>query len=68
MCPKPLKIEGLRNIQSIACGWSHSLAVDERGTVYAFGKGSDGQLGGAMEIFFNDFFNIFLFAPFSFLL
>ena len=34
-----------------ACGHFHTLVVDERGTVFAFGRGDRGQLGNAGDAF-----------------
>lgn len=33
------------NITKIACGCYHSIALDENGHVYTFGRGNHGQLG-----------------------
>lgn len=41
----PQKVNGLSDIVSVAAGYSHSLAVDFNGQVYAWGSNSCGQLG-----------------------
>ncbi len=33
------------NVTQVACGWSHSLCIDNGGKLWTFGKGSEGQLG-----------------------
>ncbi|KAJ2882230.1 hypothetical protein IWW38_005687, partial [Coemansia aciculifera] len=33
-------------VQQVACGWNHTLLLDDTGTVYAAGSGAFGQLGG----------------------
>jgi len=45
--PQPCKIRNLqgKRVESMACGWSHNLAVTESGRVYAWGCGSEGRLG-----------------------
>ncbi|KAI9302164.1 regulator of chromosome condensation 1/beta-lactamase-inhibitor protein II, partial [Cunninghamella echinulata] len=35
----------LKDIQSVACGWRHSVALDRHGNVYGWGWGKHGQLG-----------------------
>lgn len=37
-------LEGV-NVQFVACGWRHSMAVDERGRLFACGWSKYGQLG-----------------------
>lgn len=41
----PKMINGLSDIISIAAGYSHSLAVEHSGQVYAWGSNGNGQLG-----------------------
>ncbi len=46
----PRLIENLDNVKAIAAGWgdyngSHSLALQENGDVYSFGRGDSGALG-----------------------
>lgn len=41
----PRVIPGLKNIVSVAAGLSHSLALDGRGNVFAFGSNDNLQLG-----------------------
>lgn len=36
-----------KNIEFIACGWSHTMAVDSMGQVHAWGYNYNGQLGDA---------------------
>lgn len=45
----PQKVQGLHNIIQVACGDSHTLALDEEGTVFAFGQNSYGQLGSGID-------------------
>ncbi len=48
------QIEGLSNIVNISAGYSHSLALKNDGTVYAFGSNSNGELGnGTTDITTN---------------
>ena len=44
---KPEEVRGLPNLLMVQCGAQHTLALssDVTGTVYAFGSGTDGQLG-----------------------
>lgn len=41
---EPLEIKYKSNIQSVSCGEGHSLALDEDGTVHAWGDNSERQL------------------------
>ena len=46
--PTPLPYAGelgVWRVRSIACGWFHTLALTDAGTVFAWGNGGDGQLG-----------------------
>eukprot|EP01132_Coremiostelium_polycephalum_P000879 gene879-1101_t len=43
--PQMIKSLSNNNIVSIACGWSHSMALEKNSTLFVWGKGSDGQLG-----------------------
>ncbi|MEO3946612.1 stalk domain-containing protein [Gorillibacterium sp. CAU 1737] len=42
---KPIKVNGLSSVKSIAAGISHSLALKSDGTVWAWGSNKDGELG-----------------------
>ena len=44
---KPDAVDGIdtRNIVSVSAGSSHALALDEFGQVFAWGRGTEGQLG-----------------------
>ena len=42
------EISAITEIQQVACGHAHSLAVDKQGQVYAWGDGQYGQLGLGM--------------------
>ncbi len=42
--PKPRRVEGLRNIVAIAAGDYHSLALDQQGYVWAWGRNANGQV------------------------
>lgn len=46
----PRKVAGLSDIISIAAGYSHSLAVDHNGRVYAWGANGSGQLGNGTTV------------------
>ena len=37
-------MEGTK-VTSIACGWRHTLVVTDQGSVYAWGRATNGQLG-----------------------
>jgi alpha-tubulin suppressor-like RCC1 family protein len=39
------KVDDLRSIVDIACGWEHSLACDQEGRLFTFGHPNFGQLG-----------------------
>ncbi|PSC72205.1 ultraviolet-B receptor UVR8 [Micractinium conductrix] len=43
----PTKAKGLEGVKvaQVACGWRHSIAVDEAGSMYTWGWNSYGQLG-----------------------
>ena len=44
------RIEGLENVEEIACGSWHSMAIDHKGQVWTWGWNSYGMLGnGSME-------------------
>jgi protein ATS1 len=38
-------LKGKAKIVSVACGWQHTLLLDELGNVYSSGKGDNGELG-----------------------
>ena len=46
-CPEPVLLAGFGNnqIETICCGCTHSLAVDTRGRLWAWGENSSGALG-----------------------
>lgn len=52
---EPIKALETLNIGFVSCGKEHSLAVCHQGRVFAWGAGSDGQLGieEFMEIIFT---------------
>ncbi len=43
--PTPVQVSGLTGITAISGGWSHSLALKNDGTVWAWGRDNYGQLG-----------------------
>ena len=45
----PLQVNGLTNVISMSTGWKHTLALRSNGTVWAWGKNSDGELGMARQ-------------------
>ena len=45
----PVQVSGLTNIVAIAAGGSHSLALRDDGSVYAWGRGTSGQLGNGVS-------------------
>jgi regulator of chromosome condensation len=42
---RPVLINGLKGIKQITCGENHALALDQKGTVWAWGCGKQDQLG-----------------------
>lgn len=42
---RPVLVQDLKNIVSIACGANHVLALDKKGVVFAWGSGQQNQLG-----------------------
>lgn len=42
---KPVQVQSLTNIVSIAAGDNHAIAIDNLGNVYTWGLNSKGQLG-----------------------
>jgi len=49
---KPKHVEALKGKKSVACaaGGGHSAVVTDKGAVFVFGKGRDGQLGRADQL------------------
>lgn len=45
LVPRQLTALALERIARVSCGAVHTLAVTEKGSVYVWGHGSDGQLG-----------------------
>ena len=45
LVPQPLPLPPGMRVQKVACGWNHSIALTEEGTVLAWGSNSFGQLG-----------------------
>jgi len=43
MTPKILSLP--ITVSSVSCGWAHSMILDTKGNLYAFGMGNDGRLG-----------------------
>ncbi len=43
--PVPIKVAGLADVVSLACGHRHVLALTRKGDVYSWGDNEDGQLG-----------------------
>ncbi|OQR73389.1 RCC1 and BTB domain-containing protein 1-like [Tropilaelaps mercedesae] len=43
----PAKVEGLKNVtvQKVVCGFAHTMALSDEGTLYVWGANSYGQLG-----------------------
>lgn len=41
----PVQTVGLNDVKSVAAGWSHALALKQDGTVWSWGRNSNGQLG-----------------------
>ncbi|MDH5753047.1 MAG: hypothetical protein OEZ59_11620 [Deltaproteobacteria bacterium] len=48
---RPVMVEGLSHIIAISSGWDHNLALKNDGTVWVWGRNSEGQLGlGAKDL------------------
>ncbi len=47
----PTLVAGLAGqaVKLLACGWRHTVAVTQAGTVYSWGRGVNGQLGHGDE-------------------
>ncbi len=48
--PTPSKIPELDNVTAVAAGFSHSLAIRQDGTVWAWGANTEGQLGDGTQV------------------
>ena len=48
-CPFPRTVSFKYKLTQIACGDSHSAAIDDRGKVYTWGTGEAGQLGHGFD-------------------
>ena len=46
----PVQVGGLTNITAISSGWKHTLALKADGTVWAWGKNRNGELGDGTSI------------------
>jgi len=46
----PVPVAGLTNITAISSGWKHTLALKSDGTVWAWGKNRNGELGDGTSI------------------
>ena len=46
----PVFVAGLTNVVAVAAGYEHSLALLDNGTVYAWGKDNEGQLGNGAPL------------------
>ena len=46
---KPAQVRGLGESPArlLSCGWRHTIAVNDAGEVYTWGRGVNGQLGHA---------------------
>ena len=54
MSPKRVVFEENVKIEKVVCGPDHSLALDDRGKIYSWGYGLNGQLGhGLLEILYR---------------
>ena len=44
---KPVQVRGLGEspVRLLSCGWRHTIAVNDAGEVYTWGRGVNGQLG-----------------------
>lgn len=49
----PVEVKDLSNITSIRAGWGHSLALKNDGTVWAWGRNMEGQLGDGEVLTMN---------------
>jgi len=41
----PKMVKGLENVKQVSCGEKHTLCINDKGEVYAFGEGEHGRLG-----------------------
>lgn len=41
----PVQVNGLTNVEAVACGTNYSLALDANDSLFAFGRNTNGQLG-----------------------
>ncbi len=46
----PARVDGLDNVKDVAAGGTFTIALKNDGTVWAWGDGSDGQLGNGIKI------------------
>ncbi|XP_057419366.1 ultraviolet-B receptor UVR8-like [Lotus japonicus] len=46
-CSSPVEVKFPydQKVVQMSCGWRHTIAVSERGNVYSWGRGANGQLG-----------------------
>jgi len=49
--PLPTKVPDLTQVKDVAASSAHSVAVKEDGTVWAWGLGDNGELGGGSRVF-----------------
>ena len=42
---RPVRVEGLTNVEQVSCGTEHSVAVVQDGSLYTWGQGEGGLLG-----------------------
>ncbi|XP_052190726.1 ultraviolet-B receptor UVR8 isoform X2 [Diospyros lotus] len=48
--PMQVRFPHEQKVVQISCGWRHTLAVTERGNVFSWGRGTNGQLGHGESI------------------
>lgn len=51
----PLLLGHIVRVKEVACGWSHTLVLDEDGIVYSTGRADHGELGRGKPTATGDF-------------
>ena len=56
----PYLVVVLQKVAQVACGWRHTLAFTEKKNVFAWGRGTSGQLGHGEIVDRWFLFNVFI--------